>query len=149
MARIRNLNFKAKGNRNTILSVRYLWPKECGMKTSILVVLAIAGLIPGALAQDQAGTNSNEQDRHAGVAMASKPLMVSGKVSPDGKTLVTDIDSEWLVSNPETLKGHEGRRVTVKCYVDTEKSRIQVLRVKKEESELKYAGKHDDSAFRR
>lgn len=119
------------------------------MKTSIFVVLAVASLTAGALAQDQAGTNSNEQATHAATAISSKPLMVSGKVSPDGKSLLTDIDSEWAVSNPEVLKGHEGRRVTVKCYVDTEKSRIQVLRVKKEDSELKYAVKHDDSAFRR
>jgi hypothetical protein len=119
------------------------------MKTSILVVLVIASLIPGALAQDQAGTNSNEQGTHAGTAMSSKPLVVSGKVSPDGKSLLTDIDSEWAVSNPAVLKGHEGRRVTVKCYVDTEKSRIQILRVKKEEGDLKYAIRHDDSAFRR
>ena len=118
------------------------------MKTSIFVVLAIASLTAGALAQDQAGTNSN-QATHAGSAMSSKPLVVSGKVSSDGKSLLTDIDSEWAVSNPEVLKGHEGRRVTVRCYVDTEQSRIQVLRVKKEDSELKYAVKHDDSAFRR
>jgi hypothetical protein len=119
------------------------------MKTSILVVLAIASLAAVAVAQDQAGTNSNEQSTHAGTTMSSKPLVVSGKVSPDGKSLLTDIDSEWAVSNPEVLKGHEGRRVTVKCYVDTEKSRIQILRVKKEDGELKYAVRYDDSAFRR
>jgi hypothetical protein len=118
------------------------------MKTSMLVVLVIASLLPGALAQDKAGTNSSEQAR-AGSATTGKPLVVSGKVSSDGKTLMTDLDSEWVVSNPETVKGFEGLRVSVKCYVDTEKSRIQILRVKKEEGELKSASKHNDSAFRR
>jgi hypothetical protein len=118
------------------------------MKTSALVVIVIACLVPGALAQDKAGTNSSEQVR-AGSAISGKPLVVSGKISTDGKTLMTDLDSEWVVSNPETLKGLEGSRVSVKCYVDTEKSRIQILRVKKEEGELKSASKHNDSAFRR
>ena len=118
------------------------------MKTSILVMLVIS-LTPWALAQDQPATNSNEPATHAGMAMSSKPLVVSGTVSLDGKALLTDIDSEWEVSNPQVLKGHEGRRVTVRCYVDSEKTRIQILRVKKEDSELKYAVRHDDSAFRR
>jgi hypothetical protein len=119
------------------------------MKTSILVVLAILSMLPGALAQDQAGLNSNDEGRQTGTAMSAKPLVVSGKVSPDGKALLTDIDSEWVVSNPEVLKGQEGLRVTVKCYVDTAKGRIQILRVKKEEGEMKYAARHNDSAFRR
>ena len=118
------------------------------MKTLMLVVLAIVSLTSSALAQDQAAS-SNEQSLHAASAMSSKPLIVSGKVSPDGRTLVTDIDSEWAVSNPEALKGREGLRVSVKCYVDTEKNRVQILRVKKEDSELKYTANHNDSAFRR
>src|ERR1700756_1215274 len=101
------------------------------MKTSILVVLAIASLMPGALAQDPTG--SSEPARHVATGMSSKPLVVSGKISSDGKALLTDIDSEWIVDNPEAVKGQEGRRVTVKCYVDTEKNRIQILRVKKED----------------
>lgn len=119
------------------------------MKTSILIVIAIFCLLPGALAQDQAGSNSSGDVRQTGAVMSTQPLVVSGKVSADGKSLVTDIDSVWAISNPEVLKGHEGLRVTVKCYVDTGKSRIQVLRVKKEEGEMKYAARHNDSAFRR
>jgi hypothetical protein len=119
------------------------------MKAPVLVTLAIASLISGAPAQDQARTDSNEQARQAGTTMASKPLIVSGRVGSDGKTLLTDIDSEWVVANPEALKGHEGSRVSVKCYVDAEKNRIQILRVKKEESELKSAARYNDSAFRR
>ena len=118
------------------------------MKSSILVVVTIASLIPGTLAQNQI-SNSNEHGRHVGNTVPSKPLVVLGKVSADGKALLTDIDSEWEVSNPEALKGHEGRSVTVKCYVDTENNRIQILHVKKGGEELKYAIRYDDSAFRR
>ena len=117
------------------------------MKILVFLLLGFASLT-SAVAQNKSDTNSNGQGRYVDGAMSSKPLMVSGRVSPDGKTLLTDIDSEWTISNPDALKGHEGLRVMVKCYVDTEKSRIQILRVKKEE-DFKYAAKHDDSAFRR
>jgi hypothetical protein len=125
------------------------WPKECPMKTSILMVIVIFSLLPSAVAQERTGSNSNDATSQAGTAMSTKPLVVLGKVSPDGKSLLTDIDSEWMVSNPELLKGKEGLHVTVKCYVDTGKNRIQILRVKKEEGEVKYAARYNDSAFRR
>jgi hypothetical protein len=63
-------------------------------------------------------------------AAGAKPLTVSGKVSSDGKTFLTDIDTEWSVSNADALKGYEGRLTTVKCYVDPERNRIHVLSVK-------------------
>ena len=118
------------------------------MKTSILIVLMIAGSTVGAPAQDKTAANSNEQAHDAGISSSTKPLTVWGKVSFDRKTLITDIDSEWDVANPEALKGYEGSRITAKCYVDTQKSQIQVLRVKRDD-EQKYASKQGDSAFRR
>lgn len=143
----KKFEFQRGGERPIICPMPKLRLKKCHMKTSILIVLAIASLIPSALAQDR--TDYSDQAPHAATGMSSKPLMVSGKVSPDGKALLGDIDSEWIIDNPEALKGQEGRRVTVKCYVDTEKSRLKILRVKKEDAERKYAAKHDDSAFRR
>jgi hypothetical protein len=80
---------------------------------------------------------------------AAKTLTVYGKVSDDGKSLFTELDSEWALSNPEALKGHEGRMVTVKCYVDTERNRIQIVSVRKGPSGENYAGRSMDSAFRR
>ena len=81
---------------------------------------------------------------------APKPLLVSGRVSDAGRTLTTDIDSEWTVSNPDALKGRDGRLVKVKCYVDTEKNRIQILSVKKDDAQSNYtAARYTDSAFRR
>jgi hypothetical protein len=116
------------------------------MKTLMVATLATVLLMAGSIvAQDKASSSSPAN----GVAASSKALTVSGKVSNDGKTLLTDIDSEWTVGNPEVLKGHEGRLVTVKCYVDTEKNRIHVLSVKRADTGSSYAAKTADSAFRR
>jgi hypothetical protein len=82
-------------------------------------------------------------------AALARPLIVSGKVSADGKSLLTDIDSEWIVTNADTLKGQEGRLVTVKCYVDTEKNRLQVLTLRRTANEVSSAARQSDSAFRR
>jgi hypothetical protein len=115
------------------------------MRASILATLAVVLVIPAsALAQEQTVPTQD----HA-TAFSAKPLTVSGKVSADGKTFLTDIDSEWQVSNADALKGHEGRMVRVKCYVDTEKNSIKVLSVKRENSESNYAARNTDSAFRR
>ena len=116
------------------------------MKTSVVCALAAVLLLSGATFAQE---NSGPPRPNNAVAVSAKPLTVAGQVSNDRKTLMTDIDSEWRVSNPDALKGHEGRRVTVKCYVDTGKNTIQVLSVKKEESGSSYAARSTDSAFRR
>jgi len=104
------------------------------MKTSIVAAFAALLLISGsAFAQEKPSPQSDNA-----TSASAKPLTVYGKVSNDRKTLMTDIDSEWMVSNPDALKGHEGRRVTVKCYVDSERNKIQVLSVKKDASETAY-----------
>jgi hypothetical protein len=51
--------------------------------------------------------------------------------------------------NSEMLKGNEGHVVKVKCYVDTERNRIQILSVKRDENGSNYSATHADSAFRR
>jgi hypothetical protein len=113
------------------------------MKRSVLATLAMAMAISGSIfAQEKPALSAD----HA--AFSAKPLTVSGKVSADGKTLLTDIDSEWLVSNADVLKGHEGRAVRVKCYVDTEKNSMKILSVKKEE-ESNYAARNTFSAVGR
>jgi len=113
------------------------------MKTSIVATIVVLLLLSGMILGQQNGGVADVSTASA------KPLTVAGQVSNDRKTLVTDIDSEWSVSNPEILKGHEGRRVTVKCYVDTERNRIQILSVKKDPSAATYSARSTDSAFRR
>ena len=113
------------------------------MKTSMIATLATVLAISGAsLAQDRATS------KPAAAASSSRPIVVLGKVSNDGKTILTDIDSEWSVTNADALKGQEGRLVTVKCYVDTVKNQLQVLTVRRANSELSYALRQADSVNR-
>lgn len=113
------------------------------MKTTISATLATALLLSGSIL-------AQEKPAPAKQDMAAKVLLVSGRVSNDGKMLDTDLDSQWQISNPEALKGHEGRLVRIRCYVDTSRNKIQVLTVKKDDGDANYtATRHTDSAFRR
>jgi len=119
---------------------------RCGMKRMLLGALSVALVASSlALAQDQA--KPAKSDNPGAWATGAKPLTVSGKIGNDGKTFLTDIDTEWNVSNAEAVKGYEGRLATVKCFVDPERNRIRVLSVKA--SDVKTASKTGDSAFRR
>ena len=119
------------------------------MKSSIFAAILLALMTPGfALAQDQ--PQSTSLTPAASVARpVAKSLTVLGKVSGDGRSLVTDIDTEWTISNPEILKGHEATLVRVKCYVDSERNQLRVLSVKTAQPEFKYVSRSGDSAFRR
>jgi hypothetical protein len=66
-----------------------------------------------------------------------------------GHTLFTDLNTGWAVSNAEALKGREGSLVTVKCLVDSEHNEIHVLSVRTAPSEVKFASRQGDAAFRR
>jgi hypothetical protein len=110
------------------------------MKSVILSLLALPVLV---------SASAIAQDNVAPVASV-KPLVVSGRVSNDGKMLLTDLDSAWNITNREALKGLEGLLVRVKCFVNTEKNSLQILSVKKDGSETNYSAvRYSDSAFRR
>jgi hypothetical protein len=119
------------------------------MKTSIAGALALLLIAAAAAGQDSGRSTPNTVAVNNGSSAAQKALTVSGRVSDDGKVLLTDIDSEWSVSNAEALRGQEGRMVVVRCYVDSEKNRIRVLSVKRGDSSTPYAARYADSAFRR
>ena len=118
------------------------------MKVSRLVALA-APLLMSWLVSAQDFANPVKQDNLTSAAVSAKPLRVLGRVSSDGNTLLTDIDSEWAISNAGALKGYEGLRVSIRCYVNSENGRIHVLSVRKYESDVSYASRHGDAAFRR
>jgi pentapeptide MXKDX repeat protein len=76
--------------------------------------------------------------------MSKKAVSVSGKVSDDGKMFMSDKDNKnWMISNPEAVKGHEGHRVTVKAHLDAAKNEIQVTSVKMAKGEMKDSMKND------
>jgi len=113
------------------------------MKKAFFTLFAVA-LLAGTVAAQTSGSSAEQK-----ATSTEKAIVVSGKVSADARTLLTDIDSEWAVSNVALLKGFEGRWVKVKCYVDTAKSKLQVLTVKTDDNTPRYAAAHMDSAFRR
>ena len=71
----------------------------------------------------------NKDDMKQG---ASKTAMeVTGKISDDGKTFVSDSDGKsWTIANPDTVKGHEGHHVTLKAKVDADKNEVTVKSLK-------------------
>jgi len=56
---------------------------------------------------------------------------VSGKISDDGKSFVSDKDGKtWTISNPDAVKGHEGHHVTLKAQADADKGTVKVQSLK-------------------
>lgn len=90
---------------------------------------------------------------HAGdstrpTAAQTKGILLSGKVSGDGKQFLADDDNTWTVANRDVVKGLEGRFVLVKCRMDVSNRAIRVLSVE-EPSDTKHAAHLGDAAFRR
>src|SRR5713226_4635630 len=113
------------------------------MKKLMLVFVAVA-LVMSLFALAQYTTKPGE-DQTKSENTAKKAVSISGKVSDDGKALVGDKDNKtWKVSNPDTLKGHEGHHVTVKAHVDTDKDEIHVTSVKMAEDKMKDTTKKDE-----
>jgi hypothetical protein len=108
-----------------------------------LAVMVVMSVIT--VAQDM---KSQEQNPSA-PGTSAKAVTISGKVSDDRSALVSGNDTGWAVSNPDALKGREGRQVTVKCLTNPDLHTIRVLSVKKGPSEMKYTANKGDSAFRR
>ncbi len=109
----------------------------CEMKrsmfTAVLLALTSFGI---ALAQDRSQPAAKPDN--AVRPAANKTLTVSGRVSSNGRSLVTDLDTEWAVSNAEAFRGREGRLVMVKCYVDPDHNQLRVLSVKAVQPEPRF-----------
>lgn len=112
----------------------------------LMIASVAAMLLVSALSFAQEHSDKTKPDPSSSSA---KTLLVYGRVSNDGKKLLTDLDSEWTVSNSDMLKGREGALVRVRCYVDSDRNSIQILSIKKEQGESTYAARNADSAFRR
>jgi hypothetical protein len=63
--------------------------------------------------------------------LSTKAVNVTGKISDDGKTFVSDKDSKsWTIANPNAVKGHEGHHVALTANVDADKSEVNVVSLK-------------------
>ena len=99
------------------------------MKKTSLVLLAFT-LTMGAIALAQYGTTPSG-DQKKSDTMKSKTVSISGKISTDGQSLVSDKDGKsWTISNPEAVKGHEGHHVIVTAQADKAKGELQVVSLK-------------------
>ena len=81
-------------------------------------------------------------------AAQPKGINLSGRISADGKVLRTDDDNDWSIMNADTLKGFEGRYITVKCRINQDKRAIRVLFVVAD-PEFRRSANLGDPAFRR
>jgi hypothetical protein len=62
---------------------------------------------------------------------STKVASITGKISDDGRTFVSDKDGKsWTISNPDSVKGHEGHHVTLKAHVSADKSEVDVVSLK-------------------
>lgn len=101
------------------------------MKKMLAICFAGSVLTLGAAwAQDATQTdNMKKSDTMSDSKM--KASKVTGKISDDGKSFVSDTDSKtWAINNPEAVKGHEGHHVTLNAQVDSDKSEVHVKSLK-------------------
>jgi hypothetical protein len=96
------------------------------MKKLMVICFALSLLTLGvASAQDTMKDDTKKTDA------SMKATKVTGKISDDGKTFVSDSDSKtWTINNPDAVKGHEGHHVTLTAQVDADKSEVHVESLK-------------------
>jgi hypothetical protein len=113
----------------------------------VLSTIALALVLPlGVQAQ-----NSESAPYHSSATrkISKKLTSFSANVGDSGKVLTADKDSKiWMVSNPETLSGIDGRHVKVKALVDVAQSQIRIVSVTAIADEQAGTRLHD-AAFRR
>jgi pentapeptide MXKDX repeat protein len=96
------------------------------MKKLMKIFVALSLLMSVvAVAQDTMKQDTMKNDA------STKAVSVGGKISDDGKTVVSDKDGKsWTISNPEAVKGHEGHHVTLKAHVYADKNEVHVMSLK-------------------
>ena len=96
------------------------------MKKPMAICVALALLTFGvASAQDNMKNDTMKDDA------SKKAVQVTGKVSDDGKTFVSDKDSKsWTITNPDAVKGHQGHHVTLTAHVYADKNEVHVMSLK-------------------
>ena len=112
----------------------------CKFVGMCFLAVSLAALAQSGDTMKQDTAQQGDQMKHDNMKAdnMSKTVSVSGKVSDDGKTFVSDKDNKnWTISNPDTVKGHEGHHVTVKAQLDSAKNEIHVTSLKMAKSEMK------------
>jgi hypothetical protein len=99
------------------------------MKKLMMIVFALC-LLTSVSLMAQATAPAAPQDTMKSDT-STKPAHITGKISDDGKTFVSDTDGKsWTISNPDAVKGHEGHHVTLKAQVSPDKNEVNVVSLK-------------------
>lgn len=109
------------------------------MQKFVLCFLAVLLLVP---------VSTFGQNHNARKSATVKPITISGRVSEDGKILITKKGELLSVTNPATLAGHENQAVKVKCETSADHS-VRVVSIKIVAAPATYHFNPNDSAFRR
>jgi hypothetical protein len=103
------------------------------MKKLMIISFALA-LLMSAVAVAQYGAQPPDNSK-SGTTV--KTVSITGKISADGTTFVSDTDSKsWTISNPDAVKGHEGHHVILQAQVDADKSQVHVMSLKMAKSSM-------------
>ena len=95
------------------------------MKKLIAICFALALLVGGvAFAQDTMNNDTMKSDT------SKKATKVTGKISDDGKTFVSEDGKTWTITNPDAVKGHEGHHVVLTANVNADKMDVHVVSLK-------------------
>jgi hypothetical protein len=78
-----------------------------------------------------AAQDTTKQDNNMKSDASGKAASITGKISDDGKSFVSDKDSKsYTIDNPDAIKGHEGHHVTLKARVSDDKASVNVVSLK-------------------
>ena len=103
------------------------------MKKLMTICFVLSLLLCGvAVAQDSMKQDNMKADS------TSKAIKVTGTISEDGKTFVSDKDSKsWTIQNPDAVKGHETHHVTLTAHVYADKMEVHVMSLKMASDSMK------------
>jgi len=125
-------------------------PEVVTMKNAIFILVFLALNLPtNAAPQHSSKAAESKRSATGSEGYSKKAITLSGQVSGDGKTFLTNEDDILVISNAGVLAGYEGQYVSLRCRVNSSKSEIYVFSAKAAVRDAKYVTKPGDSAFRR
>lgn len=96
------------------------------MKKLMIILFAFGLLTSLSLAAQDTMKQDNTK-----ASTTTKAASLTGKISDDGKTFVSDKDGKsWSIDNPDAVKGHEGHHVTLKAHVSADAGTVDVVSLK-------------------
>jgi len=98
----------------------------------VMLLTLVLSVSVGAIAQE-AGTQqpSGSTTTSTTKTKAAKLQHLRGKISDDGKSIITDKDNKtYTIQNSDAVKGHEGHDVRLSGHIDASNDSIHVTAVK-------------------